>query len=98
MANPRRPPPVDMWFMDLALQAAGHTCLCCGKPLKREDCSRGHIDKRKLDNSNNGPENIVPVHLSCNREHTQSLVMPVQIPPGYFERLRILILARVPVL
>jgi hypothetical protein len=60
-----RRPPVDIWLLQLALEAAGNKCLCCAKKgkltrLTPKTVSRGHINRRKPDGSNDGPENVQP--------------------------------------
>jgi hypothetical protein len=96
LAKDRRPP-ADLWFVQLALEAQGYKCFCCGKVLTLTTCQRGHIDKRNLDGSNDGPENVAPICERCNKQHAKSEIAPHNhLAPDYFERLRILLLARIP--
>ena len=96
-ARTRRRPPADLWFLTLALEAQDFKCFCCGRAITLETCQRGHIDKRNLDGSNDGPENIVPICESCNRQHAKSEITPHDhLAADYFERLRVLLLMRIP--
>jgi hypothetical protein len=96
MTPPRRPP-VDLWLLELMLEAQGFKCFCCGRAITLETCQRGHIDKRNLDGSNDGPENVAPACVPCNKAHGKADMMPHDhLALDYFERLRILILVRIP--